>query len=143
MTMMNRDSWAAIVASIAVVVVIILGFRVLGSPGTRRLVQADVHTVRTLAELAQRIKQKWSNSGHVLPANLDEFADSEKKDPVHYRPFVYHPGSNSKFELCTTFVTDNRELQEQPPDAHWAHPKGDYCFPLDASQQVPQAPYQY
>jgi hypothetical protein len=102
MTLMNRDFRAAIAASLAVVVVIPFGFRVLGSPASQRLVRANAGTVRTLAELAQQIKQKWSDSGQALPANLDQFTDSEKKDPVHDRSFVYHPGSSSKYQPCAT-----------------------------------------
>jgi hypothetical protein len=146
---MNRDTWAAIAATIAVVVVIILGFRVLGGPGRQRLVQSDHRTVRAIAELAQQIKQSWDSSsnrdtlGKVLPANLDKFPASAKQDPVTHKPFTYRPKSNGEYELCATFALDSREAQDQNPDEHWAHPKGDYCFHLDAAQQVPQAPYYY
>jgi len=146
---MNRDTWAAIAATIAVVVVIILGFRVLGGPGRQRLVQSDHRTVRAIAELAQQIKQSWDSSsnrdtlGKVLPANLDKFPASAKQDPLTHKPFTYRPKSNSEYELCATFALDSREAQDQNPDEHWAHPKGDYCLHLDAAQPVPQAPYYY
>ena len=147
---MNRDTWAAIAATIAVVVVIILGFRVLGGPGRQRLVQSDHRTVRALVELAQQIKQTWDSSGpndknvkKVLPANLDKFPASAKQDPLTHKPFTYHPKSNGEYELCATFALDSREAQDQNPDEHWTHPKGEYCFPLDASKPVPQAPYYY
>jgi hypothetical protein len=146
---MNRDTWAAIAATIAVAVVIILGFRVLGGPGRQRLVQSDHRTVRALAELAQQIKQSWDSSsnrdtlGKVLPANLDKFPASAKQDPLTHQPFTYRLKSNSEYELCATFVLDSREAQDQNPDEHWAHPKGDYCFHMDAAQPVPQAPYYY
>jgi hypothetical protein len=140
---MNRDVWAAIAATIAVIVVIILGFRVLGGPRRQRLVQSDDRTVRALAELAQQIKQSWDSSGKVLPANLEKFPSSAKQDPLTHKSFTYRPRSNSEYELCATFALDSREAQDQNPDEHWAHPKGDYCFPLDASKPVPQAPYYY
>lgn len=144
---MNRDTWAAIVATVVVVVVIILGFRVLGGPGRQRLVQSDHRTVRALAELAQQIKQSWDSSGgegkKVLPANLDKFPASAKQDPLTHKQFVYRPKSNSEYELCATFALDSREEQDPNPDEHWAHTQGDYCFPLDASKPVPQAPYYY
>jgi hypothetical protein len=146
---MNRDTRAAIAATIAVVIVIILGFRVLGGPGRQRLVQSDHRTIRALAELAQQIKQSWDSSsnrdtlGKVLPANLDKFPASAKQDPLTHKPFTYRPKSNNEYELCATFALDSREAQDQNPDEHWAHPKGDYCFHLDAAQPVPQAPYYY
>ena len=57
---MSRDLWAAIAATVAVLVVAILGFHVLGSPANQRLVQADLRTVHGLAELAQQINGTWS-----------------------------------------------------------------------------------
>ncbi len=140
---MNRNTWFAIVATIAVVAVVILGFRVLGGPGTQRMIQSDLRTVRTLVELAQQINQKWVSSGKVLPANLEEFPNSIKQDPVAHNSFVYHPKSNSEYELCATFATDSRALQAQNINNPWAHSKGDYCFQLDASQQVQPVPYYY
>jgi hypothetical protein len=146
---MNRDTWAAIAATIAVVVVIVLGFRVLGGPGRQRLVQSDQRAVRALAELAQQIKQSWDSSsnrdvwGKVLPANLDKFPASAKQDPLTHKSFTYRPKSNGEYELCATFALDSREAQDQNPEEHWAHPKGDYCFPFDATKPVPQAPYYY
>jgi hypothetical protein len=41
----SRDTRAALVASIAVVAVIVLGFGVLGGPGTQRLVRSDENLV--------------------------------------------------------------------------------------------------
>jgi hypothetical protein len=140
---MNRNSWAAIAATIAVVVVVILGFRVLGGPATQRLVQSDLRTVRTLAELARQINQRWESSGKILPDNLEKFPNSIKQDPVTTKSFSYHPKSNNEYELCATFATDNRDLQTTDPNDRWTHPKGDYCFQFDASQHVPFVPYEY
>jgi hypothetical protein len=140
---MTRNSWAATVATIAVLAVIILGLRVLGGPGTQRLVQSDLRTVRILGELAQQIKFAWDGSGKVLPANLEKFPNSMKQNLVTGQPFTYRPKSKSEYELCATFATDSRNLQAQNANDFWAHPQGEYCFSLDASQQAPQAPYYY
>jgi hypothetical protein len=139
----NRNVWAAIGATTAVVVVVILGFRVLGGPRSQRLVQSDLRTVRALASLAQQINQRWGSSGKTLPTNLEKFPKSVKQDPVTAKPFSYRPKSNTEYELCATFAADNRELQTANPDEHWAHPKGDYCFEFDTTQQVPFVPYVY
>ena len=64
---MNRNTWAATVATIAVVAVITLGLRVLGGPGTQRLVQSDLRTLRTLGGLAQQIKFTWDSSWQGTP----------------------------------------------------------------------------
>jgi hypothetical protein len=135
---MSRDARAAI----AIVVVIVLGFRVLGGPGTQRLVRSDERTVRSLAELAQKIQQKWRTDCQ-LPATLDSFSEKEKQNPLTHKPFVYHPKSNTAYELCATFATDNRQQEPGEAEDAWRHAKGDFCFPLEATQSVPQAPYYY
>jgi hypothetical protein len=145
---MSRDGWAAIAASAAVVVVVVLGFRMLGSPANQRLIQSDLRVVQSLANLARQIQFRWNNSQKVLPATLDTIPTSAKENPVTHEGFLYHAKSTSEYELCATFATDNRD--GQTPDAsnrwdtaRWAHPRGQYCFQLDASQPVPQAPYVY
>ena len=138
---MNRNAGAAIAATI--VVVVILGFRVLGGPATQRLVQSDLRTIRTLAELAQQINQTWVSSGKILPGNLEKFPDSTKQDPISAKSFNYRPKSNNDYELCATFATDNRDMQPNNANDHWIHPKGDYCFEFEASQEVPFVQYEY
>jgi hypothetical protein len=140
---MNRDAWAGIVATVAVIVVVILGFRVLGGPANQRLVQADLQTVRRLSELAGQINVKWSTNGKTLPANLDHFRATEKQDPVKGTPFAYHTKSGQEYELCATFATDNHDVPRTNTADPWTHPKGDYCFQFDASQAVPYVPYAY
>jgi hypothetical protein len=140
---MNRNIWATILATLAVVAVLILGFRELGGPKTQRLVRADLRRVRALAELAQQIDTKWRSSGAILPSNLKDFSDSTKQDPVTHKPFDYQPKQENKYALCATFDTNNRDIPNNESDAHWIHTKGDYCFEFDASQQVPPEPYYF
>jgi hypothetical protein len=135
--------WAAIAATIAVVVVAILGFRVLGGPANQRLVQADLQKVRVLSELARQIDMRWATGGKTLPANLDHFPAAAKQDAVSGAPFIYHPKSAEEYELCAAFATDSRDLPKGNTADPWIHPKGDYCFQFDASQAVPFVPYSY
>ncbi|MCU1243626.1 MAG: hypothetical protein JWO71_4352 [Candidatus Acidoferrum typicum] len=140
---MSRDQWAAIAATIAVAVVVILGFRVLGSPASQRLVQADLRTVGAIAELAQQINQKWATGARPLPADLNKLPSALKQDPVTGKPFVYHAKSNDEYELCASFATDNRNAPTVNTADPWIHPQGDYCFQFQASTQVPSIPYSY
>jgi hypothetical protein len=140
---MSRNVWAAIAATLAVVIVVILGFRVLGGPANQRLVQADLRTVNTLSQLAQQINQRWTTGGKTLPVNLDKFQSSVKQDPISGKAFVYHAKSNEDYELCATFATDNRDAPAVNTADPWIHPKGEYCFQFQASGQVPWVPYSY
>lgn len=139
---MSRDGWAAIAATVAVVVVI-LGFRVLGSPANQRLVQADQRTVGALAELAGQINNRWSTGARPLPADLEKIPSAARQDPVSGKPFIYRAKSNEEYELCATFATDNRDARATAPADRWLHPKGDFCFQFLASEQVPSVPYSY
>jgi hypothetical protein len=140
---MSRDAWAAIAATVAVAVVVILGFRVLGGPANQRLVQADQRTLNALCQLAQQINNRWSTGARPLPADLEKIPNAAKQDPVSGKPFIYHLKSNEEYELCTTFSTDNRDARATAATDRWLHPKGDFCFQFQASEQVPFVPYNY
>jgi hypothetical protein len=140
---MNRNTWAATAATILVVAVIILGFRVLGSPGTQRMVQSDLRTIRALAELAQQINGRWAAANKLLPEDLTNFPITTTQDLVSGKSFGYRAKSSSEYELCATFVRDNRNDPGINTGDPWIHPKGDYCFQFDASRTVPSVPYYY
>jgi len=140
---MNRDTWAAIVATIAVIAVVSVGWHFLGGPGTQRQVQSDLRIVSALYELAHEIYLRSENSNKVLPADLEKLPDPVKQNPITHAEITYHRKSDSTYELCATFATDSRNLPNQTGSDFWAHPKGDYCFQLDATQQPPPVPYFY
>jgi hypothetical protein len=140
---MSRNSVAMIAAAIAVVAAIVLGFWNLGSPARERVIHQDLRTVQALNRLAGQIQSSWRVANRVLPANLERFAASAKEDPTTRAPFVYHAKSGSQYELCATFLTDNRKAAAQDRARFWAHPSGPYCFTLDASVSPPPPPYYY
>lgn len=139
---MNRNAWAAIVASVAIAAVIILGFRVLGSPGTQRMVQSDLRTVRSLSELAQQINGRWVGS-KSLPEDLKSFPSTAAQDKVSGKSYGYRVKSSSEYELCATFARDNRDDPGLNTGDPWIHAKGDYCYQFDASRPIPAVPYYY
>jgi hypothetical protein len=140
---MDRNVWAAIAATVAVVAVVILGFRVLGSPGTQRMVQSDLRTIRALAELAQQINGSWATADKLLPGDLKNFSSTAAQEPVSSKSFGYRAKSSSEYELCATFARDNRNDPAVNTGDPWIHPKGYYCFQFDASRPIPAIPYYY
>jgi hypothetical protein len=145
---MSRDARAALAALVAVVTVLILGFRFLGSPASQRLIRSDLRTVQALNQLAQQIEQKSRSSNHEIPANLDSIPDSAKQDPTTHKNFIYKPRSKTGYDLCAAFAAKSPEVQSppnpgMPNEGFWAHPPGDHCFYFDASMPVPPAPYSY
>ncbi len=140
---MTRNMWAVTMATIPVIAAITLGLLVLGGPGNQRLIAADLNTVRALGMIAQQIKINWQTSAKTLPDNLGKLSNPVMQNPLTGKPFVYRAKSSSLYELCATFPIDTRNLAATLEHNYWTHPKGDYCFQLDASQQVPQVPFSY
>lgn len=138
---MNRNSWALIAAVLAVVIVIVLGFWSLGTPGHERQVHRDMRTVQALNRLSGEIDADWRSSKKI-PTSLDRFPAIATQDPTTHAPFVYHRKTDDEYELCTTFMTDNRN-EQQSENSFWVHPQGPYCFQFDASVLAPQPPYPY
>ena len=124
------------------IIVLVLGFRTFGSPERQRLERADARDVQALAGLAAQINLVWSRSGNVLPLDLDKILfPVVKAGTLTGKPFIYHPKRNGLYDLCATFGTDSREFPNVNAADPWRHPKGDYCFQMDASLTVPQVPY--
>lgn len=140
---MNRNVLATTLATVAVLVVVILGFVTLGGPTKQRLRRADVIKIQGIARLAEQIRQAWRSSGQELPANLDKFPESLKKDSATNTAFTYRPKGSSQYEICAPFNTDNHNEPNTNTGDPWLHPSGDYCFQFDATQTVPQQPNYY
>lgn len=140
---MSRNRWALIVAVLAVLAAVTLGFWSLGSPRRERQIRQDLRTVQALERLAEQINHLWNESDNVLPRNLEQIPINVKQDPTTHAPLVYHPSSASQYQLCATFLSDDRDTAPQSNATFWLHPSGTYCFQLDASVNVPAAPYFY
>jgi len=95
--------------------------------------------VQALSGLAQQINAKWNAEGKTLPANLGNFPEAAKKNPVTGAAFTYRLKSPQEYELCAKFITDDRDMHGSADD-RWAHPKGDYCFSFDPAQNVASPP---
>ncbi len=136
---MNRNALATVLATIAVIVVVVLGFVALGGPNKQRLRRADLMKVQGIAKLAEQIQQTWRSSSEALPASLDKFPEAVKKDAATNTAFLYRPKGGSQYEICTFFNTDNRDDPNANTADPWLHPNGDYCFQLDAARPIPQS----
>jgi hypothetical protein len=141
---MNRNMIGAVIATGAVVAVLVLGFRFLGSPASQRLTRGDQQDVWALSTIAGELNSSWTGAAHALPENLDGINLAKaKKTSVSGKPFVYRRKDVSHYELCATFGTDDRDHHGANMPDFWLHDKGDYCFHFDASQPVPSVPYPF
>lgn len=128
-----------VVTTLLILIAIILGFSVIGSPRTQRLIRYDEQKVRDLQAVQWRVINEWQVSGTVPQthaAGIDTQTDI---------PYTYRKTGPMSFELCAVFNTESHAqngtdmyyyegsiaspamLAGQKNEV-WTHPAGEYCF---------------
>jgi type II secretory pathway pseudopilin PulG len=127
----------AIVSAVAVILIIVLGFGLLGSPSSQRDARADTDRVRELYVIAGQIRNYSISHGSALPASLDQLPGDTPTDPITHQHFEYIPGTGSAYQLCATF--NRPALSDEVYGALniWKHPAGHSCFALDTKVFAP------
>ena len=139
----RRDRFMAALSAAIVVLVLILGFSQLGSPGKQREFRADAQRVQQLFQLGSEIKLYWSSHSSQLPSSLDQLPNANFFfDPVTRAPYEYHPGQGSQYQLCATFAQSSESRDVTAEQRQWNHAAGHHCFALDATA-TPIYPMQY
>ncbi len=128
--------------TVAVVVLsIVAGFFIIGSPMTQRKIRFDEQRVGDLHNIQNQIVNYWQRK-EGLPSTLDELNDSISGfivplDPVTKERYIYEPpsliSSNGTFKLCATFETQTnsqsaKPYYEVPMNDNWVHGVGYTCF---------------
>lgn len=141
----GRDRRMAILSSIVVIVMLVLGFLQLGTPSSQREVRADAQRVQHLYQMSSLIKSYWSEHASQLPTSLTDLPGGAQTDPITHAQYEYLPGSGSQYQLCATFALAARNEEVNSGSAPWSHPAGHYCFSLDATAITPYPiqPYPY
>lgn len=148
MTQLDRSF--AIAATLTVILGIISGFRILGTPQRQRQIAADRERISDLVNIARQLHQKASNAQTFdqpfeLPETLDQASNlvAQTTDPITNEPYVYRQLSDTTYELCASFATDTSTYSLQPgadsANLRWQHPAGQHCFEFDVLEP-PQYP---
>ncbi|HYC34664.1 MAG TPA: DUF5671 domain-containing protein [Candidatus Paceibacterota bacterium] len=131
----------ASVVSAAVLVSVIGGIIIIGSPSHQRDIRNDNTRVQNLETIQYEVVEYYQEKGK-LPAKLSDVIDSIRgnnipKDPETKADYTYEVTGPLTFKLCAAFKTDT-EVQKQKTDAsraylpypneHWDHPVGEKCF---------------
>jgi len=135
--------WAV---SFAVLVSIIGGFFIMGSPFTLRMKRFDERRVNDLQNIQYQIVNFYQKKGE-LPNNLDELKDpiagfNIPLDPDSAVPYGYEKVANLNFKLCADFSLgsdtqiDSKGATRPVPvflgdnylNENWQHEKGLVCF---------------
>lgn len=150
---------------LVILIAIVAGLYVSGSPATRRRYALDERRVNSLSQIIYAI-DNYAQTRGALPTNLETLAQqqpylvTEIRDPASGAMYEYRAvdyawvdglSTTSTYELCATFdlPTSKDEVLHRPtpailPDGGvlttWDHPAGRTCFPLRARLAVPVVP---
>jgi hypothetical protein len=129
---MNTARLIAIVSSVTVIIAVLAGLYLSGSPAEQRLLRLDERRVSDLLQLSSAISSYEEQSAR-LPAELAALVDGQRlrcvpKDPASGAAYTYEILDMDSYRLCAEFA--RASLQAVPED-FWAHPAGLHCFELN------------
>ena len=127
----------------AMLVVVIIGIFLAGSPFRQRLLRFDERKISDLQSIQWQIVSFWQNKER-LPAGLGELEDPisgfiPPRDPQNGANYDYRTTGNLSFELCAEFNLASEETGITVPrapvyteygksDETWKHGDGRQCF---------------
>lgn len=127
---------SAVTAGLAVLITIIVGFIIMGSPTTARNRRFDDTRINNLTSIQWQLTNYWQQKNR-LPETLAELNDpisgfETPTDPETNLPYEYTPVSENGFELCATFTTNSndttRDISMPLGKTNWSHGTGHQCF---------------
>ena len=130
---MNADRVLAIGLIIAVVIAVVAGLVVLGSPSEERSRLLDARRVEDLRALTWALNRHLEREG-ALPESIEDLVESEPAllhDPRSGEAYGYRPLDSETFELCATFEhrADRRHVPEKrDAEPFRFHDAGPQCF---------------
>lgn len=130
----SRRKFWAIVSGIVILVFIIIGFSVIGSPRTQRLMRHDDQKVADLQNLQWQVINYWQMNG-----SIPETMPNIEVDGQSQKPYEYRKTGTMSFEICAEFNKENnmqnKSLAEGPyykgglmQNDNWDHDAGKKCF---------------
>ena len=139
-----RKMWL-IGVGIVILISIILGFSILGSPQTQRLIRYDNQKITDLQNIQWQVISYWQMNG-TIPTNLKELEKTQQyilpTDPQSKTDYEYKKTGEMTFELCSDFSSENMTNQNNMAVApvnypvkgsiiqneNWNHKSGRQCF---------------
>ena len=130
------------IAALGVLLSIVLGFVVVGSPSTQRAIRFDTMRTQHLGDIQWQILNYWQTK-EALPATLEDLFDSFNgyvvpTDPETKAPYEYQILGPLTFELCATFNRSNEDAIDEASsvapymveglDPRFEHSAGRTCF---------------
>lgn len=132
----GRQRLAAIV-TLVVMVAVITGIVILGSPAEERMKRIDLRRVNDLEGMENAVKFYFAEHA-TLPMSVEELSKqpgvSIGSDPVTGAAYRYRALDAEQFELCGTF--DRASTPRVLTGVNrWEHPAGNHCFTRKVTKQ--------
>jgi hypothetical protein len=121
-------------ATTVVVVSVIAGVILVGSPAQGRLERLDAGRIEDLKGIMLAMDLFWSRNER-LPASLEELTEDPRVqvntvDPGSAEPYEYYPLDEDAYELCASFDGESAAPGRRTPADFWSHGVGRQCFKL-------------
>jgi hypothetical protein len=136
----GKPSPLARAAGGVVLLVVLLGMWIAGSPATARRQELDQRRVLELSNLSSAIDGEYQGYGH-FPPTLDRLMQGRPRaglafrDPVTHAPYGYQVLDSVRYELCATFVApDSVGPYGTSVDPFWRHGAGRTCFTFEVKR---------
>ncbi len=117
---MNRDHIYATAATFFVVVVLLIGFREIGSPAVQRATAADDQRIRDFRAISNEMFRRKHT-----PQTLSDLGGTWK-DPERAAPYEYFRDSDTQYRLCAGF----NGTKQDSVNVFWSHGPGHQCYSL-------------
>jgi type II secretory pathway pseudopilin PulG len=131
MMRLSRPQLLAGLLALVVVVAVVAGIVVVGSPAEQRTQRLDERRVGDLASIAQAADLYWTRHAQ-LPTSLNELTIEpgtrlRANDPETNAPYEYQRLDASSFEVCAQFQRQSQQ-DSVAEDRFWLHGTGRQCF---------------
>ncbi len=131
-----------------VLIAIICGFLVVGSPNKQRTLRFDNQRVGDLQNIQYQIVNYWQKKGK-LPLSLDNLKDPISgviipNDPETFSAYEYSIKADMKFELCSIFSLKSENAISKTlsypamQNDNWTHEAGKICFERTIDKELYQ-----
>lgn len=118
-----------------VVISIIVGFIVMGSPQKQRMKRMDAQRIFALQNIQQQVVNYWRRNSR-LPNSINDamgnYSYIPLVDPSTKKPYVYKTTGYNSYKLCAVFDLKNSGIQSgygySINSGLWKHDAGEVCF---------------
>jgi hypothetical protein len=138
----SRARLIAGIVSLLVLLTIVIGFVVMGSPRSQRLARYDMQKISDLQNIQSQIVYSYWQTKGVLPTTLGDLADpisgfGVPLDPQTRKAYEYSVVSKYTFKLCADFNRDSSSTDLKGStypravgfeNESWVHKTGNVCF---------------